>query len=118
MDKKQARMRRAARARAKIRELGTYRLCVFRTPRHIYAQIIDPAGCNVVASASTVEKQFRQSGEENSGNASAAAAIGKTIAERAVSAGVEKVAFDRSGFRYHGRVKALADAARESGLSF
>lgn len=118
MDKKQARMRRAARARAKIRELGAYRLCIFRTPRHIYAQIIDPCGSKVVASASTIEKAFRQSGGGHSGNASAAAAIGKTIAERAKSAGVEKVAFDRSGFRYHGRVKALAEAAREGGLQF
>ena len=116
MDKKRARIRRAARARAKIRELGAYRLCVFRTPRHIYAQVIDPAGGKVVASASTIEKQFRQSSEGHSGNTAAAATVGKTIAERAKSAGIEKVAFDRSGFRYHGRVKALADAARESGL--
>ena len=118
MDKKQARMRRATRARAKIRELGTYRLCVFRTPRHMYAQVIGPDGGRVVASASTVEKELRTSIEGHSGNASAAAAIGKTIAERAKSAGVEKVAFDRSGFRYHGRVKALAEAARENGLDF
>ncbi len=118
MDKKQARMRRAMRARAKIRELRAYRLCVFRTPRHIYAQVIGPDGGNVVASASTVEKDLRQSIEGHAGNASAAAAVGKTIAERAKSAGVEKVAFDRSGFRYHGRVKALAEAARENGLDF
>jgi len=118
MDKKQARMRRAARARAKIRELGAYRLCVFRTPRHIYAQIIDPDGSRVIASASTLEKQYRQSSAGHAGNAGAAAVIGKTIAERAKSAGVEKVAFDRSGFRYHGRVKALAEAARENGLQF
>jgi large subunit ribosomal protein L18 len=118
MDKKHARLRRAARARAKIRELGAYRLCVFRTPRHIYAQIIDPGGGKVVVSASTVEKQFRQASTGHSGNASAAAAIGRAIAERARSAGIEKVAFDRSGFRYHGRVKALAEAAREYGLDF
>ena len=118
MDKKQARIRRATRARAKIRELRAYRLCVFRTPRHIYAQVIGPDGSKVVASASTVEKELRKSIEGHSGNASAAAAIGKTIAERAKSAGVEKVAFDRSGFRYHGRVKALAEAARENGLDF
>jgi len=118
MDKKQARQRRAARARAKIRELRAYRLCVFRTPRHIYAQVIDPDGSKVVASASTVEKQYRQIGAGHSGNASAAAAIGKVIAERAKSAGIGKVAFDRSGFRYHGRVKALAEAARENGLEF
>lgn len=116
MDKKQARMRRAARSRAKIRELGAYRLCVFRTPRHIYAQIIDSDGGKVIASASTIEKQYRESSGGHSGNASAATSIGKTIAERAKSAGIEKVAFDRSGFRYHGRVKALADAARENGL--
>jgi large subunit ribosomal protein L18 len=118
MDKKQARIRRAARARAKIRELGVHRLCVFRTPRHMYAQIIEPGGGKVVASASTVEKQYRQSSEGHSGNSSAAAAIGKIIAERAKSAGIESVAFDRSGFRYHGRVKALAEAARDGGLKF
>jgi len=118
MDKKMARIRRATRARAKIRELGAYRLCVFRTPRHIYAQVIGPDGGNVVASASTVEKELRRSIDGHSGNATAAAAIGKTIAERAKSAGVDKVAFDRSGFRYHGRVKALAEAARENGLDF
>lgn len=118
MDKKQTRMRRAARARAKIRELGAYRLCVFRTPRHIYAQVIEPGGGKVAASASTLEEQYRQSNAGHAGNATAAAAIGKTIAERAKSAGIEKVAFDRSGFRYHGRVKALAEAARENGLQF
>lgn len=118
MDKRQARVRRAARARAKIRELGAYRLCVHRTPRHIYAQVIAPDGGTVVASASTIEKAVRQTILGHSGNRSAAAVIGKAIAERAKSAGVEKVAFDRSGFRYHGRVKALADAAREGGLQF
>jgi large subunit ribosomal protein L18 len=118
MDKKQARMRRAARARAKIRELGSYRLCVFRTPRHMYAQVIAPDGAKVIASASTVEKQLRESITGHKGNVGAAAVVGKTIAERARSAGVETVAFDRSGFRYHGRVKALADAARENGLKF
>jgi large subunit ribosomal protein L18 len=118
MDKKQARMRRGARARAKIRELGAYRLCVFRSPRHIYAQVIDPSGGKVIASASTLDRQYRHSSKGHSGNASAAAAIGKMIAERAKSAGIEKVAFDRSGFRYHGRIKALADSARENGLQF
>lgn len=120
MDKKQARLRRATRARAKIRELGMYRLCVHRTPRHIYAQVIEakPEGDRVVASASTLEKAVRQSIEGSTGNAAAAAVVGKTIAERARSAGVEAVAFDRSGFRYHGRLKALADAARENGLTF
>jgi large subunit ribosomal protein L18 len=118
VDKKQARIRRAVRARAKIRELGVYRLCVHRTPRHMYAQVIAPDGAKVVASASTIEKAFRETASGHFGNASAAAAIGKTIAERARAAGVERVAFDRSGFRYHGRVKALADAAREGGLKF
>jgi large subunit ribosomal protein L18 len=118
MDKKQARMRRAMRARAKIRELGAYRLCVHRTPRHIYAQVISPDGGKVIASASTIEKQLRDTMAGRSGNSSAAAEVGKVIAERAKAAGVETVAFDRSGFRYHGRVKALADAAREGGLHF
>mgnify|MGYP003572258149 CR=1 FL=1 len=118
MDKKQSRIRRAARARAKIRELGGFRLCVHRTPRHIYAQVITPDGAKVVASASTLEKDLRGSIDGHAGNRSAAAAIGKVIAERAKSAGVEKVSFDRSGFRYHGRVKALADAARDGGLQF
>ena len=84
----------------------------------MYAQVISPDGGKVVASASTVEKQLRQAIEGHSGNAAAAAAVGKMLAERAKTAGVEKVAFDRSGFRYHGRVKALADAAREGGLQF
>jgi large subunit ribosomal protein L18 len=118
MNKKQARARRAVRARAKIRELGAYRLCVFRTPRHMYAQVIAPSGDKVIASASTVEKQLRETITGHAGNRSAAAAVGKVIAERAKSAGVETVSFDRSGFRYHGRVKALADAARENGLQF
>ncbi|MBK1716305.1 50S ribosomal protein L18 [Thiocystis violacea] len=118
MDKKQARLRRAARTRAKIRELGVYRLCVHRTPRHTYAQIIAPTGDKVVACASTVEKTLSESIEGNKANVAAAAAIGKAIAERALAAGVDSVAFDRSGFRYHGRLKALADAAREHGLKF
>ena len=115
MDKKSARQRRARRTRAKIRELGAHRLCIHRTPRHIYAQIIEPSGGNVVASASTLDKNI--AGDlKATGNISAASVIGKAIAERAKTAGIEKVAFDRSGFRYHGRVKALADAARENGL--
>jgi len=118
MDKKQSRLRRARRARAKIRELGVHRLSIHRTPRHIYAQIIAPNGSQIVASASTLEKAVRDTVEGYSGNASAAAIVGKVIAERAKDAGVETVAFDRSGFRYHGRVKALADAARENGLNF
>ncbi|NEV64646.1 50S ribosomal protein L18 [Thiorhodococcus minor] len=118
MDKKQARLRRATRARAKIRELGVHRLCVYRTPRHTYAQIIAPTGDKVVASASTVEKDLRESIEGNKANVAAATVVGKAIAERALAAGVDSVAFDRSGFRFHGRVKALADAARETGLKF
>lgn len=115
MDKKTARLRRSRRARIKIRELEVHRLCVYRTPRHIYAQLIAPSGDHVLASASTVEKSLRSS-VQGTGNIEAAKAVGKSIAEKAKAAGIEKVAFDRSGFKYHGRVKALADAARESGL--
>lgn len=117
MDKKSTRLRRSRRARAKMRELRATRLCVHRTPKHIYAQIIAPEGDTVVASASTVEKGIR--GDVNyTGNVDAAATVGKLIAERAKEKGVESVAFDRSGFKYHGRIKALADAAREAGLQF
>ena len=118
MEKKQARIRRSMRARAKIRELEAFRLCVFRTPKHMYAQIIAPSGDRVVVSASTVEKALRESIDGYTGNVAAAAVVGKAIAERAKTAGIERVAFDRSGFRYHGRVKALAEAAREHGLQF
>jgi large subunit ribosomal protein L18 len=118
MDKKSARLRRAKRSRAKMRELGVYRLCVFRSPRHMYAQVISPDGNKVIASASTVDKEVRQGAEGYSGNASSAAVVGKAIADRARAAGIEQVSFDRSGFKYHGRVKALADAARENGLQF
>jgi large subunit ribosomal protein L18 len=113
--KKDSRIRRAKRSRAKIRELGAHRLSVHRTPRHIYAQVIDPTGSKVVASASTVQKEVRD-GLKSTGNAEAAAAVGKAIAEKSKSAGIDQVAFDRSGFKYHGRIKALADAARENGL--
>jgi large subunit ribosomal protein L18 len=118
MDKKESRLRRSRRTRAKIRELGMHRLSVFRTPRHIYAQVISPDGSRVLASASTLDKAIRGEISGATGNANAASVVGKFIAERAKSAGVESVAFDRSGFRYHGRVKALADAAREAGLQF
>jgi len=118
MDKKASRLRRAKRARAKIAELGAHRLTVHRTPRHIYAQVIAPNGGEVVASASTVDKGVVADVAGSTGNISAAAVVGKAIAERAKAKGVERVAFDRSGFRYHGRVKALADAAREAGLEF
>lgn len=117
MDKKASRLRRSRRARAKIRELGVHRLCIFRTPRHIYAQVIAPSGSEVLASASTLDASLRAD-VKSTGNKDAAMAVGKSIAERARAAGIERVAFDRSGFRYHGRVKALADAARENGLEF
>ena len=113
--KNDSRLRRARRARAKIRELGVNRLSVHRTPRHIYAQILAPAGDKVLASASTLDKDLR---EGSTGNIGAAAEVGKLVAERAKAAGIDKVAFDRGGFKYHGRVKALADAARENGLAF
>lgn len=118
MDKKSSRLRRARRARAKIRELAVNRLTIFRTPKHMYAQVIAPDGSQVIASASTVEKTVGAQLDGASGNSSAAAVVGKAIAERAKAAGVESVAFDRAGFKYHGRVKALADAARENGLKF
>ncbi len=117
MDKKEERLRRARKTRARIRQVGSFRLCVYRTPRHIYAQVIAPNGNEVVAAASTVDKQLRTD-LPYTGNAAAAVAVGKMIAEKAKAAGVTKVAFDRSGFKYHGRVKALADAAREAGLQF
>ncbi len=117
MDKKASRQRRARKTRAKIRELGRPRLCIHRTPRHIYAQVIDGSGDKVLVSASTLDKELRKD-VKSTGNADAAAAIGKAVAERAKAAGITAVAFDRSGFKYHGRVKALADAARESGLEF
>ncbi|MCP4128948.1 MAG: 50S ribosomal protein L18 [Gammaproteobacteria bacterium] len=118
MDKKMKRLRRARRARAKIRELEVNRLTIFRTPRHMYAQVIAPNSSEVLASASTLEKVVKSEIEGSTGNTGAAAVVGKMIAERAKKAGVESVAFDRSGFKYHGRVKALADAARENGLKF
>ena len=114
-DKKVSRQRRAKRVRMKIRELGANRLCINRTPRHIYAQVIAAEGDRVLATASTLEKDLRSG---STGNTDAATAVGKLVAERAVAAGVTKVAFDRSGFKYHGRVKALADAAREAGIEF
>lgn len=117
MDKKSTRLRRARRTRAKIRELAVPRLSVYRTPRHIYAQVIAANGSEVLATASTVQADIK-SNVKNTGNIDAAAIVGKTIAEKAKAAGITSVAFDRSGFKYHGRVKALADAAREAGLQF
>ncbi len=117
MNKKDSRIRRRKKTRANIKEKNVYRLSVNRTSRHIYAQIISPDGSSTVASASTVEKVVGE-GLANSGNIEAAVVVGKLLAERAKTAGVASVAFDRSGFRYHGRVQALADAARENGLVF
>jgi large subunit ribosomal protein L18 len=117
LDKKQNRLRRARKARSKIRQLEAMRLSVHRTPQHIYAQVIGADGNTVLASASTLEAEVRK-GIKNGGNIEAAAIVGARIAEKAKAAGIDTVAFDRSGFRYHGRVKALADAAREAGLKF
>ena len=116
MNKNAQRLRRAIPARAKIRQLKAMRLSVHRTPQHIYAQIFD-ANSKVLAAASTVQKTVRE-GLKTTGNATAAAAVGKAIAEKAKAAGIKQVAFDRSGFKYHGRIKALADAARANGLEF
>ncbi|EHG8864638.1 50S ribosomal protein L18 [Salmonella enterica subsp. enterica serovar Kentucky] len=118
MDKKSARIRRATRARRKLKELGATRLVVHRTPRHIYAQVIAPNGSEVLVAASTVEKAIAEQ-LKYTGNKDAAAAVGKAVAERALEKGIKDVlSFDRSGFQYHGRVQALADAAREAGLQF
>lgn len=117
MDKKEARLRRARQARIKIAEQKVNRLAVHRTNTHIYANIISPDS-KVLASASTLEAEVRQQVSGNGGNIAAATLVGKRVAEKALKAGIAEVAFDRSGFRYHGRVKALADAAREAGLKF
>ena len=113
--KNDSRLRRARRSRIRMRTQGVNRLSVHRTPRHSYAQIIAASGDKVLASASTLDSDLRGG---KTGNVEAAAAVGKLVAERAKEAGIEKVAFDRGGYKYHGRVKALADAARESGLEF
>ena len=115
--KKARRLRRAVKSRAHIRALGVARLTVHRTPKHIYAQITAADGARVIVTASTVQKTVRE-GLKGTGNVTAAKAVGKAIADRAKAAGVSRVAFDRSGFQFHGRVKALADAAREAGLEF
>jgi len=116
-NKKLARLRRSRKTRAKIAELKTVRLCVNRTNVHIYAQIISACGSKVLAAASTLEPALRKD-VVNGGNVAAAKVVGKLIAERAKQSGIEQVAFDRAGFQYHGRVKALAEAARENGLKF
>jgi len=113
--KTKARLRRARKSRVQLRTAGSLRLSVHRTPRHIYAQVISGDSKTVLAQASTLDKDLRAGA---TGNITAAAAVGKLVAERARAAGVTSVAFDRSGFRYHGRVKALAEAAREGGLEF
>ncbi len=115
IDKKTVRLRRAKRARMKIRELGAMRLAVYRSPRHIYAQLIAPDGGRVLAQASTLDDSIRGGA---TGNVDAARKVGALIAERGKAAGCTKVAFDRSGYKYHGRVKGLAEAAREGGLEF
>ncbi len=119
VNKRERRLRRARKTRAKIRELGMVRLTVYKTPRHTYAQIFTPDGSRVLTAASTLEEAIRQQlAEVGTGNIEAAKLVGRIIAERARRLGIERVAFDRSGFKYHGRIKALADAAREAGLQF
>ncbi len=115
--KVQSRARRALRTRSRIKTLSKYRLCVHRTPRHIYAQVIAPNGHEVVASAGTVQQEIRKDAKYT-GNIDAAKVVGTAVAKLAIEKGVKQVAFDRSGFRFHGRIKALADAAREAGLEF
>ena len=117
MDKRQKQLRRARRTRAKIKELGVARLCVHRSLNHIYTQLISAHDASILAAASTIEKEVRNQ-LKYGGNIQAAAVVGKLIAERAKKAGVIKVAFDRSGYKYHGRVRALAETAREGGLEF
>ncbi|AFT67733.1 MULTISPECIES: 50S ribosomal protein L18 [Cycloclasticus] len=117
MNKKTSRLRRATKTRSRIKESGKARLSVHRSPRHIYAQVMTADGSKVLVSASTLLSDIKSS-VKNCGNIEAASVVGKTIAERAVEAGIKEVAFDRSGYKYHGRVKALADAARENGLEF
>ena len=117
MSKRLARIRRGKRSRMKMREMGVNRLSIYRSSKHIYAQIISGEGNEVLASASTLEKSMRDE-LDYTGNTSAATAVGKLVAERAKEKGVDSVAFDRSGFKYHGRVKALAEAARKAGLQF
>lgn len=117
MNKKVSRERRAKKTRFKIRELEAIRLCVYKTPRHMYAQVTSPDGKNTLVAASTLDKDLK-SKLKTTGNVNAAKEVGKLLAKRALKAGIQTVAFDRSGFAYHGRIKALADAAREAGLEF
>ena len=117
MDKKQSRMKRALKLRSQIKKLGATRLSIHKSSQHIYAQVISGDGTKTLASASTTQADIKAS-LKNTNNVAAAAEVGKIVAQRAIAAGVTEVAFDRSGFKYHGRVKALADAAREAGLKF
>ena len=117
MEKKQARMKRALKLRCQIKKLKATRLSIHKTSQHIYAQVISGDGTTTLVSASTVQADVKAA-LKSTGNIAAAAEVGKRIAEKALAAGVTEVAFDRSGFKYHGRVKALADAAREAGLKF
>jgi large subunit ribosomal protein L18 len=118
MDKKQTRLRRALQTRHKISELRVNRLTVYRSNTHIYASIVAPEGNRVLVSASTNEAEVRTKLNGKGGNAAAAALVGQRVAQKALAAGIDSVAFDRAGYRYHGRVKALAEAARETGLKF
>lgn len=118
MKKKVSRLRRAKRTRMKIRDLEVSRLCVHKTPRHMYAQVTSADGASTLIQASTLDKELRETLQSSTGNVNAAKEVGKLIAKRALEAGIRTVAFDRSGFAYHGRIKALADAAREVGLEF
>lgn len=117
MNKRESRLRRSRRTRAKIREIEAVRLCVLKTPRHMYAQVTTSDGSKTLACASTLDKELRAK-LKSTGNVDAAKEVGKLVAKRALEAGIKDVAFDRSGFAYHGRVKALADSARETGLNF
>lgn len=117
MNKKLNRLRRAKRTRCKIRELEAIRLCVYKTPRHMYAQVTSFDGAKTLVTASTLDKEVKAM-VKSTGNIDAAIAVGKLVAQRAMQAGIKEVAFDRSGFTFHGRIKALADAAREVGLKF
>lgn len=118
IDKNEARLRRARRTRSKIALAAAVRLTVHRTPRHMYAQLLDVSGRRTLASASTLDPALKKTLKKGTGNVVAAAAVGRLIAERGKAAGIEAVAFDRAGYRYHGRVRALAEAAREAGLKF
>jgi large subunit ribosomal protein L18 len=117
MQKKQTRMKRALKVRSKIKQVNTKRLTVHKTSQHIYAQVISQDGSSTIVSASTTQAEIK-SRLKTTGNITAAAEVGKQIAQKALEAGISEVAFDRSGFKYHGRIKALADAAREAGLKF